>query len=225
MDIAIIKDDLKHISYAYGGRLFGVCRTDDLNPNFHSEMRKISAKLNTAVSVGVPLSGAVLDTLIDRPNILYKTHYRQVNNILNDIAFRISSIIMEAEYNAIAIPASQIISWEPMRAHLSHREIAYKAGLGWRGRNNLLVNDKYGSQVRLVTVLTDLELIADRPTTLDCGDCYACTEACPAGAISEDVEQFDLDACYQRVSEFARPENIGSHICGLCLAPCPGVRK
>ena len=204
--------------------MFGVCRIDGLRETFHFELKETSEKLNTAISIGVPVSSAVLETLIDRPNVLYKSHYRQINHILNDIAFALSSEINHLGFQSIQVPASQILKWKPMRAHLSHREIAFKAGLGWRGRNNLLVTEKYGSQIRLVTVLTDLELEADRPGQLDCGDCYACVNACPVGAIGENCEDFNLKACYKKVSEFARPENIGTHICGLCLQPC-GPKK
>ncbi len=223
MDIQKIKADFKTLADSMGGRLFGVCRIDELRENFHAEIKEISKELNTAISIGIPLSGSVMASLTDHPNVLYKAHYRQVNHTLNDIAFRITSEINNMGQNAIAIPASQMISWEPMHAHLSHREIAYKAGLGWRGRNNLLVTAKYGSQVRLVTVLTDLHLLIDQPTDEDCDECYACLDACPAGAISDNVENFNLDACHEQVSEFARPERIGSYICGLCLQACCGT--
>jgi len=220
MDITSIKQNLQSLADSGGGRLFGVCRVDELRDGFHFEIKEAAEKLNTAISVGVPVSTAVLDTIIDRPNTLYKTHYQQINHILNDIAFAISSEINRRGYSSIPVPASHIIKWKPMRAHLSHREIAYKAGLGWRGRNNLLVTPEYGSQVRLVTVLTDLELEPDHPCENDCGDCYACIAACPAGAIGEKCEDFDLKKCYAKVAEFARPENIGSYICGLCLRVC-----
>jgi epoxyqueuosine reductase QueG len=216
------KDKLRQFADSMGGRAFGVCRIDELRKNFHVEIGDASKKLNTAISVGVPVSPAVLDTLIDRPNMIYKDHYQQINHTLNDIAFLISSQINATGYNSIPIPASRLLKWKPMRAHLSHREIAYKAGLGWWGRNNLLITEKYGAQIRLVTVLTDMELEPDKPTELDCSDCYACISACPAGAISENREEFDLNACYKKVSQFARPEIIGTHLCGLCLQACRG---
>ena len=220
MDNDKIKNELRVLAEARGGRLFGVCRIDDLRDTFHFEIKVASEKLNTAISIGVPVSCAVLNTIIDRPNMLYKAHYQQINHILNDIAFALASHIIDLGFDAIPIPASKMLKWKPMRAHLSHREIAYKAGLGWWGRNNLLVSKEYGSQVRLATVLTDLELETDMPSGLDCGDCYACVEACPADAIGENRGDFNLDACFKKVSEFARPENIGSYICGLCLKPC-----
>jgi len=219
-----IKADFIKLADSMGGKLFGVCRIDELRGNFHAEIREISKSLNTGISIGIPLSISVMQTLTDHPNVLYKAHYRQTNHALNDIAFQISHRIYDLGYNAIPVPASQMLSWKPMRAHLSHREIAYKAGLGWRGRNNLLVNSIYGSQVRLVTVLTDLLLPADQPTDEDCDECYACLDACPVGAIGDNIEDFNLGACYKQVSEFAKPERIGSYICGLCLQACCGKR-
>jgi epoxyqueuosine reductase len=223
MDIQNIKADYKALADSMGGKLFGVCHIDELRQDFHAEIRETSRELNTAISIGVPLSGSIMETLIDHPNVLYKTHYRQVNHTLNDIAFQLSSRINNLGFNAVPIPASQMITWKPMRAHLSHREVAYGAGLGWRGRDNLLVNKKYGSRVRLVTVLTDLQLPVDSPTDENCSDCYNCLDICPAGAISDDVEDFNLDACFKQVSKFARPEHIGSYICGLCLQACRGA--
>lgn len=225
MAYALMKEELRNIAMSNGGKLFGVCRVDDLADDFHFEIKKTAKKLNTAISIGVSVSPAVLNSLGKRPNMLYKGHYQQINHILNDITFLISSRINEIGAKSVPIPASQILTWKPMRAHLSHRVIGYTAGLGWRGRNNLLVNKKYGSRVRLATVLTDLELPIDRPEDIDCGDCAACIKACPAGAIAEDPEKFDLEKCYSKVSEFARPENIGSYICGLCLKPCPGRKE
>ncbi len=225
MAYALMKEELRNIAMSNGGKLFGVCQVDDLADDFHSEIKKTAAKLNTAISIGVSISPAVLNSLTKGPNMLYKTHYRQINHILNDITFLISSKINDTGFKSLPIPASQILSWKPMRAHLSHRVIAYKAGLGWRGKNNLLVSKEYGSQIRLATVLTDLELPVDKPMDLECGDCVACIKACPVGAIAENPEEFDLKKCFTKVSEFARPENIGSYICGLCLKPCPGKKE
>jgi len=224
MEITLVKEYLRKLSESLGGVLYGTCRLDELRDDFHHEIKRISAKLNTGISVGILLSPAVLDTLVDRPNMLYKAHYQQVNCCLDTIALRISMELNHLGHDAIPVPASQILDWKRMRAHLSHREIAFKAGLGWWGRNNLLVNNKYGSQVRLVTVLTDAELPPDSPVEFGCGDCFACGGVCPAGAISEEREEFDLKACHEKVSEFGRPENIGTLICGLCQQACCGNR-
>jgi epoxyqueuosine reductase QueG len=225
MDLQSVKNDLVTLAKSGGAADLGVCRLDDLRDGFHRELKIVSQKLNTGIAVGVSLSNTVLTTIGNRPNQIYKAHYQQVNHILNDLAYRISAAIQQRGARALPIPASRMLSWTPMRAHLSHREIAYKAGLGWRGRNNLLVNPTYGSQYRLVTVLTDLELEPDGVCNDDCGNCRACVQACPAGAIAENVDDFNLDACYAQVHEFALQKDMGHHICGLCLKVCGGKKN
>jgi epoxyqueuosine reductase QueG len=217
-----LKDKLRIISDGKGGKLFGACRIDELRKNMHPEIKKASEKFNTAISIGVPLSKAVLNSIGNRPNMLYKAHYQQVNNILNDIAYLITSEINSNGGEAIPIPASQILDWGRLRGHLSHREIAYKAGLGWWGRNNLLVAENFGCKVRLVTVLTDIDLEPDKPMKRDCGSCYNCLQVCPADAIGDEPEDFDLPACYKQVQKFSRYKGYGHLICGLCLQCCDG---
>ncbi|SYZ72562.1 4Fe-4S ferredoxin iron-sulfur binding domain protein [Candidatus Zixiibacteriota bacterium] len=225
MTHSVTKTAIQNLAVQNGAALCGICRIDDeLRQDFHFEIRKISEKMTHAISIGVALSKSVMDTLVDRPNMLYKAHYRQVNATLDDIALAVSKEIESAGHRALPLPASMVLKRRPMIAHLSHREIAYRAGLGWRGRNNLLVSKKYGSMVRLVTVLTDFETDPDEISKDDCGECRACLKACPAGAIFEDEERFNLEACSAQVHKFARENNYGLLICGLCLKVCRGKK-
>ena len=54
-----------------------------------------------------------------------------------------------------------MVDWQGQRGHISHKHIAVAAGLGWIGRNNLLVHPRHGGRLRLNTVLTDMELVPD----------------------------------------------------------------
>ncbi len=70
-------------------------------------------------------------------------------------------------------------------------EIAQRAGLGWRGKHTLLLHRDAGSMFFLGEIFTDLPLPADEPVSSHCGDCSACIDLCPTGAI---VGPYRLDA-------------------------------
>lgn len=175
-----------------------------------------------AIVVAVHVSTAVLNTLEDGPNLIYYHHYRQLNSQLDRAACRIAQEIERKGYSALAIPAAQIIDWEKMVGHLSHKGLARLAGLGWRGRSNLLVTPRWGAQVRLASILTDFPLEPAHPLQTDCGSCQRCLTVCPAKAIKREATAFDYLACYQQLKEFSRTRHIGQHICGLCVKVCPG---
>ena len=67
---------------------------------------------------------------------------------------------------------------------VSLKALAKQAGLGWQGRSLLIVNPDHGPLHRLIAVLTDLDLEPDQPMRNRCGNCSACVEACPQGALS-----------------------------------------
>lgn len=69
---------------------------------------------------------------------------------------------------------------------LNDRYLAYRAGLGFFGRNKLLINEKYGSYVFIGSVITDCPLEEDAPTDKTCLGCGSCIAACPGGALGAD---------------------------------------
>lgn len=217
-------DRLKEFSLNEGGTLFGVADIDPLKDRFLLFKAELE-KLNRGITVGVVLSRAVLDGIVDRPTLLYKWHYRQANNLLDKIAFLLTQEILEMGFRALPIPASQIVEWDTQKGHVSHRTLGEAAGLGWRGKNNLLVNEKYGSQIRLVSVLTDIPLEIDQPMIGGCGSCSLCVSACPAGALGEDYDAYDFDKCFNHIKVFSKMPGIGQHICGICVKACTGRRR
>ena len=132
--------------------------------------------------------------------------------------------IQRMGFGSLAIAASQLIEWEKQRAHLSHKHVGRAAGLGWFGRNNLLVNPELGSRFRLVTVLTDMPLEPDATLARDCDACRACVAACPAGAIKERREDFDHLACYQLLKDFRKKGYVSQSICGIYVRDCRGPK-
>jgi len=215
------KENLKKFAHDIGLNLFGVADITEAREEFGLD-RTVRKQFDVGISLGKRLIRSVLEDIKDSPTALYFHHYRQLNYFLDRTALQVSSFIQEAGYRALPIPASQIIDWDKQLAHVSHKRVASLAGLGWLGRNNLVVTPEFGSQVRLVTVLTDIPLTPDRPLELDCGTCAKCISFCPAKAIKMDKKDFDHKSCFEKLKEFKRTGIVTQHICGICVKACQG---
>jgi len=217
-------EKIKTLCHQWGGSLFGVA---DLRTFKKEEILlppSLMDKLCYGISVGFHLSDAILEEIQNQPTPLYFHHYQRVNILLDTIGLIVTSAIQELGYQAMPIPASQIVNWKTQKGHLSHKHVASAAGLGWIGRNNLLVNEAFGSRIRLVTVLTDLPLVISSPSIKDCGSCLNCLSVCPAGAIKVRQEEFDHFRCYEQLRTFAKTLHFSHNICGVCVKACRGQR-
>ena len=117
-------------------------------------------KLPYAISIGFRLSDAVMDSLVDRPTRTYQYHYRQVNLFIDQTLLRLLGKIHELGYEGFPVPASQIVDWRSNTGHLAHKVVAKRAGLGWMGRNNLLVSPIHGARMRYGSLFTNAPLEA-----------------------------------------------------------------
>lgn len=223
MSEARLMEALAALGRERGAVAFGVARLADISTDDFLLPGAVLDRLPSAISVALRVSPDVLDTLEGAPNQLYEHHYRQVNFALDRLGLALANRLQAAGRAALPVPASQLVDWENQRGHLSHKRIAVAAGIGWLGRNNLLVTPKHGAQVRLVTVLTDADLDAGRPLESGCGECRACIAACPAGAIDEAAAGFRHLDCYAQLKEFQRRRAVSQYICGLCVRACSGL--
>jgi len=217
------REGLKAFSFDQDFSLFGVADIKGIREEFHLDGDLID-KFDSAVSLGKRLLDAMLEGIKDRPTALYFHHYRQINFFLDRGAFLVASHIQDLGFKALPIPASQIIDWEKQSSHVSHKEVGYLAGLGWIGRNNLLINSELGARFRLVTVLTDMPLAVDKPLKEDCNTCKKCLAPCPAQAIKKEREDFDHLACFEKLKEFRKSGIVSQYICGVCVKACSGKK-
>jgi epoxyqueuosine reductase len=210
---------LKDFSGRLGADLFGVADISAIKDEF-AISKSIVEKVDRAIVLGVRLSQAVLSEISLAPTRLYSHHYRTVNAFLDQAALKVTNFIQDQGFLSLPIPASQIVDWDKQTAHLSHKKLGVLAGLGWIGRNNLLVNKRFGSQFRLASILTNMPLKADKPAKLGCGQCRACILVCPAQAIKEEAAAFDHRQCFAKLKEFQKQHIVEQYICGVCIQAC-----
>jgi epoxyqueuosine reductase QueG len=225
---------LKQQIKKWGADLAGIADLDPLK-SIETNPTGLLEGFQRAVSIAVRIPVAVFEQIKDRPTPLYASVYQTANRILDELAFKTSVMLQDDGFLSLPIPASQVLDRKNWTAAISHKAVARVAGIGWQGKNLLLITAKYGSRVRLVTVLTNAPLKADGPMKNCCGKCTMCRDACPVGAIKgvntetyykSREEALYFERCAGKLAgEFAAIPDIGAPICGICIRVCPFGRK
>ena len=113
-------------------------------------------------------------------------------------------------------------------APLAERALAARAGLGFIGKNHMLINPQLGSQIFLGEVISDLKLAIDKPIETKCINCNKCVDACPTKALRRDG-RFDAGKCISYLTIEHKgdippqlAEKIGNRIfgCDECVLAC-----
>lgn len=114
-------------------------------------------------------------------------------------------------------------------APLAERALARRAGLGFIGKNHMLINPRLGLQILLGEIITDLELECDLPMADHCPDCNKCARACPTGALDTEGT-FDANKCISYLTIEHKGQipgelacKIGDRLfgCDECVLACP----
>ncbi len=229
---------LRESAQTWGADYFGVA---DLAPAKEAVAAQGGADLAgypRSVSVGIGLFHPIVDQLPRGKEravaVSYRSHcYDIVNGRLDRIASRIASLLQKSGHRAFPVAASKRVDDERLCGLFSHKMGAHLAGLGWIGKNCLLITPEMGPRVRWATVLTDAPVQATgRPMDERCGDCRECADICPVSAFTgrafrQDEERkmrFDAARCDRYFSRM-KEKDLETAVCGLCLYGCPhGMR-
>lgn len=180
-------------------------------------------KLPVGICLAVKFPKDVVSGIVDLPTREYYDAYNALNSRLYSLTDFAIKILKEWGYHATS------------RTSLPHKTIATRSGIGWVGKSNLLVTERYGSMIRLASVLTDAPLKTAAPVNESkCGDCMLCVDACPASVLTGKLwdttvtrdEILNTSKCSamaieRSISGFGIPIEL----CGKCFAVCKYTKR
>ena len=203
----------------------------DLMPVQRGEVEKIcGGNVNVLLDRGSVVSVAVFHTenAIESINTIkdgrvdcerwniYADEYNVVNNVLNDVCDGLVSVLFGVPLKA-TVEGKEIRSVEdyyPL-ARMSHRVVAEHAGMGARGKNELIVTRQNGSAVRFTSFITQQELEKDEKVKDLCSDCGACLDSCRILQRKEELRNY-RQQCMQKINAL----NLHYPVCGICVKAC-----
>jgi Uncharacterized Fe-S protein len=191
-----------------------------------------------AVVVGAKLNDEIINGIEHAPTMDYFNLYQKTNNDLNGLVLNISNFLqtkgIENQPIFATVEDSELDRdfLKTIRYKYSHKMAATRAGIGWIGKTDLLVSEKFGPRCRLASVLTHypFENLGGPITVSQCGSCTICVEKCPAQAANGKLWNTEIDRdeffnaakcrdmCRKRAFENI---HIEISLCGLCLSVCP----
>jgi len=205
---------------------------DDLMPVQQKEVKRICGdNINIFLSLGSIISIAVFHTenAIKSINVTkdgkvdyekwnsYADEYNLVNGALNDVCAQLASVLDGVPLKATSELGEKVRSVEEYYpfAKISHRVVAEHAGIGARGKSELIVTKQNGSAVRLNSFFTPRELHRDKKVEDLCGDCRACLDSCRILMKKEELQNY-RQQCMQKINAM----NLRHPVCGICVKAC-----
>ncbi|NLM96512.1 MAG: tRNA epoxyqueuosine(34) reductase QueG [Halanaerobiaceae bacterium] len=238
IDIADLTKKIKKKAVEIGFDLVGVCSADTferaksvlkkrklsefINPDLEllTDPRKHLASAKSIISLGLSYAAEMESTNEEEQDIALYARGMDYHYIMKEMMNSLIDFLKEQKKDL------EYISYSDTGTILD-REIACRAGLGWIGKSNNLINDYYGSYLILGEILTNTDLVFDNPVEDRCGDCSLCIENCPAEALKEYNLQVDRCRSYltQKKGILSEEERniIGKQLwgCDRCLEVCP----
>ena len=188
----------------------------------------------SGISILVKLKPEIIAETGNGPTAHYCEEYSRVNFLLDNLTCLTSDYLTHLGYLADMPGATVRMSdLDNFKVNIPHKTLATLSGLGWIGKNALLITEKYGSAVRLGSVFTNAVFEYDDPITeVKCGNCMKCKNVCPGNAIMgknwyQDInldEFYNARLCRKTINNFVS-KDINKAICGICNANCPYTAK
>ncbi len=184
-----------------------------------------------AVTFAVEIPKEAARASLEKPSEEMRSAYKMCNKKLKEAGERIVQLLAAEGYKARFIDPAQRVNPEKLLGPISQKAIASLSGMGWIGKNGLVITEEYGPRQRMGAVLTDMP-VTRKATLIDnkCGDCTACIDRCAMkvlknGSFKHHPESRDLVIDWAKcgvyeaklIGDGSRPEMA----CGRCISVCP----
>ncbi len=148
---------------------------------------------------------------------VYAKWYEVLNNSLNQasgtLADAFDGIPLPATTTGLASKVKSVKEYFPtVVSHVVHAE---HSGIGWRGRNCLIVNPVYSCMIRLAGMISTQPLVPTAKTSLDCGECTSCLEVCKFLEHKDRLDDY-RDQCLNYMNWL----ELDDEVCGKCIKAC-----
>jgi len=177
------------------------------------------------ISLGIFYTPEIIDCInveengkidMDRWN-LYSDEYEHLNIMLKEKSKEIAD-----NFNGIAYPPTTETPAEKIKNvkdyyqnTISHRLVAEYAGIGWRGKNELIITEDSGPTLRLTSILINIPMLQGSKIESKCGECTACLDICPFLNNKANLQDY-REKCRKFIFSFGLKHDV----CGKCIRAC-----
>jgi len=185
-------------------------------------------KSGSIICIGIAYQDPIIDHIDNKQSgdvnfVLwneYSREYNRINQVLNrmssSIASHFNGIPLKATIGGMIGEIEHVHEYFPLV--ISHRVVAENSGIGWRGKNQLVIHEKFSCAIRFASIITTMPLQHGERMKSMCGDCTACEDAC--GFIRyRDILPDYRENC-RKYLLFLKSKGIEKDICGKCIKAC-----
>ena len=210
--------EIKDIFQKYSGVLYGISNI---------VFSEYNTDYKCALVFAVPYSEIL--KIEDYKEERFEELIKEARSCADKITDEVVTLLKRQDIKHYVAPAAQS-SEEKLVAPFSYKFAGVNAGLGWIGKNDVLITEQYGPRIRLTAILLDYDLplgISVKKSRCP-AKCTMCVDACPHNAITGKLwdihkkrdELIDYNLCNQKRSLYIK--KLGrKHACGLCMVSCP----
>lgn len=141
---------------------------------------------------------------------------------LEKIAYDVMGYLEERKHQYLVIHPEDEYDPDKRMGLLSLKILAKQAGIGWQGKSSLIVSPEYGPVHRLIAILTNMDLVPDKPIKNLCEDCIICINKCPGKSLTE-CKFDDQKSCREDVLDISTC--LGDNGCMVCILACPFLNQ